>query len=261
MTISYLLHQHKNEVKFLKNVELTGVHKAGSKEGVADEGYIQGDKVVEERRYQKQKKRKVKEKERRMSLRIEKAAAGNEAEPQVKRRKMEKVEVDEIMDEDLDENTKAGDDVGKDDEGDKGEKDKDIESNIAEHVTTCGMTSNVNVNVNMTDNSRVGEYQAEEQIPEKEVYDTPKTVAHGECADYSRVSEYGKMEGDVENESGIGNVTSSVLDKGKNILSDLDNADEVDEDDGKGKRRVEVSKPLTSPFVKRAVSISIYQKG
>ncbi|KAI3496567.1 hypothetical protein L1887_38932 [Cichorium endivia] len=192
-------------------------------------------------------------------------------------------EDDEIMDEDLDENEEDGDDVRKNDEGDEGEKDKDIESNIAEHVTSgdivgLDMASDVNVNVQITDRSRVGEYQAEEHILEKEVYDIPKTVAHGECAYYSgtqfledpvvleqvldvsdktseryyegHVSRSGKMEGNLENESGIGNVTSRVLDKGKNILTNLDNADEVDEDDVKGKRRVKVSQPLKSPFVK-----------
>ncbi|KAI3513047.1 hypothetical protein L1887_20372 [Cichorium endivia] len=78
-----------------------------------------------------------------------------------------------------------GYDVGINDEGDEGGKDKDIESNIAKHVKSGGVASVVNVNVRITNSSRVGEYQAEELIPEREVYNTPKTVAYGECEDYS----------------------------------------------------------------------------
>ncbi|KAI3517885.1 hypothetical protein L1887_17106 [Cichorium endivia] len=141
---------------------------------------------------------------------------------------------------------------------------------------------NVNVNVQNTDGSRVGEDQPEEQMADREVYETLKAVAQGECADMSatqffenptvleqvidllektsekyykgRVSGSGKLDGHVENESVIGNVTNRVLDKGKNILNEL--AAEVDEDDVKGKRKVKVTQPYKSPFVKRAVSIS-----
>ncbi|KAI3496780.1 hypothetical protein L1887_39155 [Cichorium endivia] len=119
---------------------------------------------------------------------------------------------------------------------------------------------------------------------DREVYGTPKAVAPRECVDYSgtqfledravleqvldvldktsekyyegQVSGSGKMEGNVENETGIGNVTTRVLDKGKNILTDLDNADEVGQDYVKWKRRVKVRQPLKSAFVKRAISIS-----
>ncbi|KAI3522068.1 hypothetical protein L1887_11546 [Cichorium endivia] len=127
-------------------------------------------------------------------------------------------EDDEIMDDDLDENLEDGDDVGKNDEGDKGEKDKDIESNIAEHVTTGGMASNVN------GNGECADYSATQFLEDATVLEQVLDVLDKTSEKYyeGHVSGSGKMEGKMDNESCIGNVTSMVLNKGKNILSDIE---------------------------------------
>ncbi|KAI3497009.1 hypothetical protein L1887_39389 [Cichorium endivia] len=167
-------------------------------------------------------------------------------------------EEDEIVDEDLHENEEDEDDVEKSDDRDEGQKEKQIESHKSEHVVGVGMESNLNLNVINTDGSRVGEYQAKEDMADRRVYDTPKSFAQIESEDISatqffedpavleqvidvldkssekyykdKVSESAKVEGHVENERIIENVTSRVLDKGKNILTELDHAAGVGED-------------------------------
>ncbi|KAI3701193.1 hypothetical protein L2E82_45842 [Cichorium intybus] len=104
----------KNTASRLARQQPKGLTVAGDDEVNKNQGYIQGEKVVEENvntekvvaetsnkkgkmkmtEISKTKKRKVAEKERGMSLRIEKASVGNEAELQVKRHKMAKVEGD-----------------------------------------------------------------------------------------------------------------------------------------------------------------------
>ncbi|KAI3503791.1 hypothetical protein L1887_32241 [Cichorium endivia] len=193
-------------------------------------------------------------------------------------------EEDEIVDEDLHENEEDGDDVEKSDDKDEGQKEKQIESHNSEHVAGVGMESNLNLNVINTDGSRVGEYQAKEHMADRRVYDTPKSFAQIESEDISatqffedpavleqvidvldkssekyykdKVSESAKVEGHVENERIIGNVTSRVLDKGKNILTELDHAADVGEDGVKGKTKLKVTKPFKSPFMKRTISIT-----
>ncbi|KAI3523747.1 hypothetical protein L1887_02119 [Cichorium endivia] len=193
-------------------------------------------------------------------------------------------EEDEIVDEDLHENEEDGDDIEKSDDRDEGQKEKQIESHNSEHVPGVGMESNLNVNVINTDVSRVGEYQAKEHLADREVYDTPTSIAQIESEDISatqffedpavleqvidvldkssekdyksKVSESAKVEGNVENERIIENVTSRVLDKGKNILTELDHAAGVGEDGVKGKRKLKVTNPFKSPFMKRTINIT-----
>ncbi|KAI3522370.1 hypothetical protein L1887_00092 [Cichorium endivia] len=193
-------------------------------------------------------------------------------------------EEDEIVDEDLHENEEDEDDVEKSDDRDEGQKEKQIESHKSKHVAGVGMESNLNLNVINTDGSRVGEYQAKEDMADRRVYDTPKSFAQIESEDISatqffedpavleqvidvldkssekyykdKVSESAKVEGHVENERIIENVTSRVLDKGKNILTELDHAAGVGEDGVKGKRKLKVTNPFKSPFMKRTINMT-----
>ncbi|KAI3502730.1 hypothetical protein L1887_30991 [Cichorium endivia] len=193
-------------------------------------------------------------------------------------------EEDEIVDEDLHENEEDEDDVEKSDDRDEGQKEKQIESHKSEHVVGVGMESNLNLNVINTDGSRVGEYQAKEDMADRRVYDTPKSFAQIESEDISatqffedpavleqvidvldkssekyykdKVNESAKVEGHVENERIIENVTSRVLDKGKNILTKLDHVAGVGEDGVKGKRKLKVTNPFKSPFMKRTINMT-----
>ncbi|KAI3501149.1 hypothetical protein L1887_29010 [Cichorium endivia] len=152
-------------------------------------------------------------------------------------------EGDLILDEDAQENEEYRNDVGINEEGDEGEKDQLTESHIAEHVQK-------------SHGSRVGEEKTDEQMVDRDLCETPKAVGHGGCADIdatqffedpavleqlidvldktsekyykSKVSGSGKLEGDVQNETFIGNE----------------------------KRKVKVTEPFKSPFVKRVVLIS-----